>query len=580
MIAPFVKLASERFGYRSVAISGVVSTSAGVFMTSFLSSLIPMFATFGVMAGIGAGLFTVCAFDLIVLYFPERNTMRAVAIASTGSTTGMLAFSQIMALLLRKYGWRITLRVMGGLLFTVGLPSVMTYIVPSRLHSNKDNENEDCKMVPRDKTSSTAKAPLHENSRRLLDQSHDSARDASIGDQVQCTSDSKAYRTEEGLGEDVDSLLEDGEIISDDTEVVAEISDIGEMPVRGSEYTEDDLVNPDSEIALLDNKEQSESLMNFNAPSQTASTASKMDPLISAYEFEENIIPEDQSVMKTESAFQLNSLSYNNHDNGDTYKNLSILEDGDNVMTRSELAEEDHQDPRMLWKIGRALTFPELWMVAISNILNGIGDCFYYINVISYLMSIGFEEETGVQFVSFTALSSLVCKVLLVLVGEYVPFPRIFLQVFANFISILALIAFMLVTNVVPVLCIAIAAGMTMAISNVVIFSLAPDLFGAKKAIETSAVLYLSYGSGFLLGSLVGQSIDKTGSYTSALFAFIGIFVTSGILLLMAPLYQRLFAPERFVTFDLHRRKREARSKNRKSVKDQGENRENSDKQG
>lgn len=58
-------------------------------MTSFLSSLVPMFGTFGVMAGLGAGLFTVCAFDLIVLYFPERNTMRAVAIASTGSTTGI-----------------------------------------------------------------------------------------------------------------------------------------------------------------------------------------------------------------------------------------------------------------------------------------------------------------------------------------------------------------------------------------------------------------------------------------------------------------------------------------------------------
>lgn len=48
-----------------------------------------------------------------------------------------------------------------------------------------------------------------------------------------------------------------------------------------------------------------------------------------------------------------------------------------------------------------------------------------------------------------------------------------------------------------------------MAISNVVIFSLAPDLFGAEKAIETSAVLYLSYGSGFLLGSLVGKSSNN-----------------------------------------------------------------------
>lgn len=294
----------------------------------------------------------------------------------------MLAFSQIMALLLRKYGWRITLRVIGALLFIVGFPSVMTYILPSRLHSNKENENEYCKMVPRDKTSSINKAPLHENSRRLLDQSHDSARDASLGDQVQCTSDSKAYRTEKGLGEDVESLLKDGAMIGDDTEVVAEISDIGNMPGRGSEYTGDEPVNPDSEIAFLGEKEHSESMMNCDAPSQTAFTASKVVPMIAANEFEENIIPEDQSVMKPESAFQLNSMNYNNHDNGDTNKNLSILEDGDNVLTKSELAEEDHQDPRMLWKIGRALTFPELWMVATSNILNGIGDCFYYINVV------------------------------------------------------------------------------------------------------------------------------------------------------------------------------------------------------
>lgn len=328
----------------------------------------------------------------------------------------MLAFSQIMALLLRKYGWRITLRVIGALLFTVGLPSVMTYIVPSRLHSNKETENEYCKMVPRDKTSSIDKAPSHENSRRLLDQSHDSARDASLGDQVQCTSDSKAYRTEEGLGEVVDSLLKDGEIIGDDTEVVAEISDIGKMPVRGSEYTKDELANPDSEIALLDKTEQSESMMNYNTPSQTASTASKMDPMISAYEFEENINLEDQSVMKTESAFQLTAMGYNNYDNGDN--NISIFEDGDSVLTRSELAEEDHQDPRMLWKIGRALTFPELWMVAISNLLNGIGDCFYYINVVRKESKLLFSSVDIKQSLIFLWINSIILSLCGVVMSE------------------------------------------------------------------------------------------------------------------------------------------------------------------
>ena len=88
MLAPFIKLASERFGYRSVSIFGIVLASVGVFVTSFLPSLLPMFGTYGLMIGVGAGIVTVCAFDLIVLYFPEKNTMRAVAIAVTGSTAG------------------------------------------------------------------------------------------------------------------------------------------------------------------------------------------------------------------------------------------------------------------------------------------------------------------------------------------------------------------------------------------------------------------------------------------------------------------------------------------------------------
>lgn len=61
---------------------------------------------------------------------------------------------------------------------------------------------------------------------------------------------------------------------------------------------------------------------------------------------------------------------------------------------------------------------------------------------------------------------------------------------------------------------------------------------------------------------LLGQSIDTTGSYTYAIWAFIGMYTVSGLCVLMAPVYQRFFAPHRFVTFELYRKKIEARKKN------------------
>lgn len=38
----------------------------------------------------------------------------------------------------------------------------------------------------------------------------------------------------------------------------------------------------------------------------------------------------------------------------------------------------------MAWKTLVALTFPELWLLSISTVLNGIGDSFYYVNLVSF----------------------------------------------------------------------------------------------------------------------------------------------------------------------------------------------------
>ena len=64
-----------------------------------------------------------------------------------------------------------------------------------------------------------------------------------------------------------------------------------------------------------------------------------------------------------------------------------------------------------------------------------------------------------------------------------------------------------------------------------------------------------------------GQSIDITGSYTSAIWAFIGMYSVSALFVAMSPVYQRFFASHRLVTFEIYRQKKEARKKNKTTSK-------------
>eukprot|EP00057_Strongylocentrotus_purpuratus_P004931 XP_003729789.1 PREDICTED: uncharacterized protein LOC100894070 [Strongylocentrotus purpuratus] len=564
MLAPFIKLASERFGYRSVSIFGIVLASVGVFVTSFLPSLLPMFGTYGLMAGVGTGIVTVCAFDLIVLYFPEKNTMRAVAIAVTGSTAGMLALTQVMALLITNYGWRITLRIMGALLLAVGLPCVLTYTLPSDHYGNRKTKNRYCKVIT--KQDDYAIDRIAEAMPDDLDKCPlIGLRPSPSKMDRECNSklipgSLPAYILVDGLGENRESLLLDEEQRADDTTVMEKSVD--DRSLISDACSEDKQVVEKAENAKLDDKRYYHQLTsNCDVSYQTpCDESSNGDATVDVLDSEEKVFTMDQS-RGTQQAWQSDDCSPANAarrypiNNDKELANLEAL----GILT-SEKPLEDLQDPGMLRKIGRALTFPELWMISLATILNGIGDCFYYVNAINYLVSVGFTEQTGVQFVSFTALGILVGKVALIFIGEHLPFPRIFIQVISNVIGIIVWILLMIVRSVIPVYCTAIAAGISVAITTVVTYSLAPDFFGQERATETSAVIFFCYGTGLLLGSLVGQSIDNTGSYVGALWAFIGMYITSGIVLPMAPLYQRIFAPERFVTFDIHRRKREARS--------------------
>lgn len=47
-----------------------------------------------------------------------------------------------------------------------------------------------------------------------------------------------------------------------------------------------------------------------------------------------------------------------------------------------------------------------------------------------------------------------------------------------------------------------------MTATNTITYSLASEFFGPERALETSGVILFAYGSGYVLGSLVGNDYD------------------------------------------------------------------------
>ncbi|XP_072164771.1 monocarboxylate transporter 9-like [Diadema setosum] len=223
----------------------------------------------------------------------------------------------------------------------------------------------------------------------------------------------------------------------------------------------------------------------------------------------------------------------------------------------------DMHAAKMWRRIGVVLAYPELWSFTIAVFIYGIGECFYFVNMVSYMMSVGFSEQDGANVVFVIGISNFVCKLTLSFLGEYLPFPRLFLMPIYSALTVSIMVAILFIRSLVPMIVVAVVIGGILN-SSLTFFTIPSEFFGPKRALETWGVILFAYGTGYFVGSFIGQSIDATGSYRNAIWAFIGLHIASGMLFVSAPIYQYFFARDRLVTFDLHREKREARNAKKK----------------
>lgn len=100
----------------------------GIFMMSLSTKFWQLFLTQGVLTGIGGGIFFCPSVGLVVTYFDKKRAL-AIALATTGNSTGGIVYPLLVRELLPRLGFGWTTRVL-GFLNMAGLMIVLTFMRP------------------------------------------------------------------------------------------------------------------------------------------------------------------------------------------------------------------------------------------------------------------------------------------------------------------------------------------------------------------------------------------------------------------------------------------------------------------
>ncbi|XP_022089655.1 monocarboxylate transporter 5-like [Acanthaster planci] len=216
----------ERFTRRKIIVLGILLCSAGILATSFTRALWQIYLTFGVVFAVGLNFLCNPALNMLTIYFPGKNCVRATALASGGQTVGTLLLTPILEAVLSVIGWRQTLQVQAIVIFVICLPLAVVFKTPSLRPTRLDSVAED------------AGTPAEQEKLNMM----------KVGGAPSAEGDENSYRKTEGDGEE-DACLEpdlaqdqgSGDCASPDGNEEHEANSLTE-PVNSSEKTVEDSV--------------------------------------------------------------------------------------------------------------------------------------------------------------------------------------------------------------------------------------------------------------------------------------------------------------------------------------------------
>ena len=94
--------------------------SVGLFLSSYAPSILFLYISYGLLLGIGTSLCATMALIVSADYF-DKHLSLATGIVASGSSFGTLVFPPTLQILVERYGWQTTFRIMGlgGILMAI-----------------------------------------------------------------------------------------------------------------------------------------------------------------------------------------------------------------------------------------------------------------------------------------------------------------------------------------------------------------------------------------------------------------------------------------------------------------------------
>ncbi|XP_071483608.1 monocarboxylate transporter 13-like [Diadema antillarum] len=166
---------------------------------------------------------------------------------------------------------------------------------------------------------------------------------------------------------------------------------------------------------------------------------------------------------------------------------------------------------------------------------------FFNVNLVSYTDSVGITANHGSIILTILAGGEMVGKALLSIFGDHIPFAKVYVIIVCNILSAAVSVGMIFARNFTSMISVAMTIGLLRAVFNTVPFGLSIELFGSSRTAEASTLTMFSYGSGYIIGSVIpGGIYDLTGSYTLSLVCMTGFFVLSAAMFLIIPFRKRL----------------------------------------
>jgi len=115
---------SDRFGTRSVVLTGGVLLGLGLVLASRAETIGQFQLAFGLIVGLATGSLYAPLIATTTRWF-TRNRSLAVALVSTGVSAGSMVTAPLSRWLISEYDWRFAMLVLGDLVWLVIIPSAL-----------------------------------------------------------------------------------------------------------------------------------------------------------------------------------------------------------------------------------------------------------------------------------------------------------------------------------------------------------------------------------------------------------------------------------------------------------------------